>query len=133
MAVYVDDMRAQFGKMIMSHMIADSDAELHAMAMKIGVSCRWHQAPPNHDSHYDIAPSKRALAVSAGAVEITWRQAGCMVACRRMTGELGKPEDAEEWSRNRIKVARTTALSGQESHQEAFFANQHTSAKVGLP
>lgn len=48
MTVYVDDMYlhpiGQFGRMKMSHLIADTDAELRAMADKIGVSRRWHQA-----------------------------------------------------------------------------------------
>jgi len=72
--VYVDDMRAPYGRLIMCHMIADSDEELHAMAERIGVARRWHQKP-GPGSHYDIALSKRALAVAAGALEITWRQA----------------------------------------------------------
>jgi Protein of unknown function (DUF4031) len=75
MTVYVDDMRAPYGRMIMCHMIADSDVELHAMAAKIGVARRWHQAPPRHASHYDIALSKRAAAIAAGAGE---RGAGCV-------------------------------------------------------
>jgi hypothetical protein len=95
--VYVDDMKAKFGRMVMCHMLADSDEELHAMADRIGVSRRWHQAPPHHDSHYDIALSKRALAVQFGAVEITWRQAGAMNMRRRITGSLGKPD--EPWVR----------------------------------
>ena len=41
-----------------------TDAELHAMADAIGVSRRWHQAPPKHRSHYDIALSKRAAAIA---------------------------------------------------------------------
>lgn len=97
MTVYVDDMRAGFGRMVMCHMLADSDDELHAMAACIGVQRRWHQAPPRHDSHYDIALSKRALAVRAGAAEITWRQAGAMTMRRRVTGRLGDPQDAIEW------------------------------------
>jgi hypothetical protein len=44
--VYVDDMRAKYGRMVMCHLIADTDAELHAMAKAIGVARRWHQAPP---------------------------------------------------------------------------------------
>ena len=89
MTVYVDDMRAPYGRMVMCHMIADGDDELHAMADTIGVARRWHQG-----DHYDISLGKRALAVAAGAVEITWRQLGCMVACRRMGGGLGDPVTA---------------------------------------
>ncbi|HET8883023.1 MAG TPA: DUF4031 domain-containing protein [Solimonas sp.] len=74
MSVYVDDMRASFGRMVMCHMVADTDDELHAMADRIGVSRRWHQKPGTPHSHYDIALSKRALAVQHGAVEITQRQ-----------------------------------------------------------
>ena len=71
MAVFVDDMRAPFGRMVMWHMISDdpTDCELHAMADKIGVSRRWHQKAGTHHSHYDIALSKRAQAVAAGAIE----------------------------------------------------------------
>jgi len=100
MAVYVDDMRAPFGRMVMCHMLADSDEELHAMADRIGVARRWWQSPAKTSgSHYDIALSKRALAVSAGAVEITMKQASAMNARRRVTGSLGEPADAWEWLR----------------------------------
>ena len=97
MTVYVDDMRAKFGRMIMCHMIADTDEELHAMAARIGVARKWHQSPPRHDSHYDISLSKRAEAIEAGAVPITWRACGCMSMRRRSTGTLGSPETAVEW------------------------------------
>lgn len=99
MTVYVDDMRAPFGRLIMCHMLADSDDELHAMADKIGVARKWWQAPPRHYSHYDIALAKRALAVEAGAVQITWKQASAMNYRRRITGQLGNPADAVEWMR----------------------------------
>lgn len=103
MTVYVDSMRAHFGRMKMCHMLADSDAELHAMAEKIGVARRWHQSP-GKDSHYDICMSKRVLAVAAGAVEITWRQAGCMSLRRRYCGDLGLPQDAEAWAREHLNT-----------------------------
>jgi hypothetical protein len=75
MSVYVDDMRARFGRMVMCHMVADTLDELHAMADRIGVARRWHQGPPTGRwPHYDIALSKRALAVAAGALPIRQRE-----------------------------------------------------------
>ena len=98
MTVYVDDMRAPFGRQIMCHMLADNDDELHKMADLIGVNRRWWQSPSKTSgSHYDIALSKRALAVQLGAVEITLKQAAAMNARRRVTGQLGDPADAVEW------------------------------------
>lgn len=70
MTVYVDDMRAQYGRMIMRHMLADTDEELHLMAARIGVARRWHQKAGTPHSHYDICLSKRAAAVALGAAEI---------------------------------------------------------------
>ena len=104
MAVYVDNMRAKFGRLIMCHMIADTEAELHAMADRIGVARRWHQG-----DHYDIALSKRALAINAGAVEITFRQAGCMMHNRRFTGALGDPATAVELARERYAARRSAS------------------------
>lgn len=74
MAVYVDKMQAIFGRMVMCHMVADTDEELHAMADKIGVSRKWHQKPGTPHSHYDICKSKRAKAISLGAIEIDNKQ-----------------------------------------------------------
>src|SRR5262249_9432125 len=98
--VYVDDMRARFGRMTMCHMIADTDDELHAMADRIGVARKWHQI--TSDSHYDIALSKKALAIEYGARPITWRQCGVMCANRRATGSLGEPETAIAAFRTRL-------------------------------
>jgi hypothetical protein len=76
MPAYVDNMRASFGRMVMCHLVADTLDELHAMADRIGVARRWYQGPlKTRWPHYDIALSKRALAVQAGALEIEWRDA----------------------------------------------------------
>lgn len=69
MSVYVDAAIWPYGRMTMCHMLADTEEELHAMADRIGVSRRWHQN--QRYSHYDICKSKRKLAVSLGAVEIS--------------------------------------------------------------
>lgn len=73
MAVYVDNMRAAFGRMTMCHMIADSTDELLAMADAIGVQRKWIQDAGTHLEHFDICLSKRARAVKAGAKELTLR------------------------------------------------------------
>lgn len=78
MAVYVDDMRAPFGRMIMCHMAADSTEELLAMADRVGVARRWIQYPGTNREHFDICLSKRAAAVAAGAIEVSAK-----VLCRR--------------------------------------------------
>jgi hypothetical protein len=91
MAVYVDDMKAPFGRLVMCHMLADTEAELLAMADLIGVARRWHQHPGTYKSHFDIALSKRALAVRLGAVEITWRRTGEMIRERRQALIAAKP------------------------------------------
>ena len=100
MVVYVDDMVASFGRMKMCHMVADTEAELHAMADKIGVARKWYQG-----DHYDVALSKRALAIAAGAVEITFRQCGLMSAVRRRDPnvKLCAPKDAERLFMERRK------------------------------
>lgn len=104
MTVYVDNMRARFGRLVMCHMIADTDEELCAMAARIGVAQRWHQG-----DHFDVCLAKRALAVAAGAIEITMRQCGAMVARRRRTGVLGHPESAAAWLRTHIQQRRAGA------------------------
>lgn len=83
MAVYVDDMRAPYGRMVMCHMIADSSEELHRMADRIGLARKWCQHPGTYREHYDVSLGKRARAVAAGAVEITWAECGRRVWARR--------------------------------------------------
>ena len=117
MTVHGDARRAPFGRMVMCHMIADTDEELHAMAAKIGVQRKWHQAPPKHDSHYDIALSARAKAVKHGAVEITWRQCGAMNFRRRLTGSLGLADDCWRWREQdmpRIMAERKAYIAAKE-------------------
>lgn len=71
MTVYVDDMYAPFGRMKMCHMIADTRAELDAMADTIGVARKWIQKAGTYEEHYDVAMGARKKAVKAGAIEIT--------------------------------------------------------------
>jgi hypothetical protein len=94
--VFVDDMytvpMGRFGRMKMSHMIATTDDELHAMAARIGIARRWYQG-----DHYDVSMTKRAAAIAFGAVPVTLRQLGIMTMIRRKSGRLpGDPVAAEQ-------------------------------------
>ncbi|WP_420584888.1 DUF4031 domain-containing protein [Ruegeria sp.] len=82
MAVYVDNMRANFGRMKMCHMMADTTQELLEMADRIGVQRKWLQKAGTAYEHFDIALSKRALAVNAGAQEVTMRDMGMLIRKR---------------------------------------------------
>lgn len=84
MAVYVDDMQASFGRMKMCHMMADTTGELLAMADKIGVARKWIQKPGTPMEHFDIAMSKRKLAVDAGAKEVERRHLGLLIQSKRL-------------------------------------------------
>lgn len=110
MTVYVDDMYlypiGEFGNMKMSHLVADTTEELLAMVDKIGVQRKWIQHPGTYREHFDIAQSKRALAIKHGAVPITFRQCGCMEISKKYLGFLGCPDDAEEWAQRWYHTTR---------------------------
>lgn len=92
MTVYVDNMKAKYGRMIMCHMLADTDEELREMADKLGIPQKWHQG-----NHFDICLTKRALAVQLGAVEVTYKQMGAMNRRKEVTGSMGSPDEAIAW------------------------------------
>ena len=93
MTVYVDDARipARVGRhdSRWSHLIADSQDELHAFAASIGLKRSWFQpgrpvaGKPSHLWHYDVTDGKRQQAIAAGAVPVTWREMGDITRARR--------------------------------------------------
>lgn len=89
MTVFVDDMfrypMGEFRRMKMSHMLADTDEELHAMADRIGLARRWFQG-----DHYDVSMSLRAQAIRAGAVPITLREMAAYAKMKRDAAWLSR-------------------------------------------
>lgn len=85
--VYVDDMRmrARVGRIDArwSHLMADTDLELHAFAARIGLRRSWAQYPGTWKSHYDVTDSKRAQAIAAGATEISYGSPEALALTRR--------------------------------------------------
>lgn len=67
----------------MCHMIADSTEELLAMVDKIGVARKWIQYPGTWKEHFDIAKSKRQLALQFGAQAISMRELSAKLQARR--------------------------------------------------
>ena len=67
------------------HLTADTEAELHAFAARLGLRREWYQkrGDDDHRWHYDLTVGRRVRAVELGAVELTWREMGELVASRR--------------------------------------------------
>lgn len=72
MTVYVDNGKHPLGRMLMSHMLADTLDELHLMARLIGLRPEWFQQ--HGTPHYDVCQAKRAEAIARGAVVADRRQ-----------------------------------------------------------
>jgi len=117
MTVFVDDVRHAFGRMVMSHMWADSIDELLAMADKIGVQRKWIQGHPTlsfgkHREaswvHFDVSLGAKAKAIAAGAV-LTDRF-GPLEHVARQNIASGDPLLVEYGERHLAMLAKTRAL-----------------------
>lgn len=63
------------------HLVADSLAELHEFAARVGLRREWYQSHPRHP-HYDLTTAKVAKrAVRAGAKAATARVVARMGRC----------------------------------------------------
>jgi Protein of unknown function (DUF4031) len=105
MTVYVDTMQAPFKGMLMCHMIADSEPELHAMAAAIGMQRKSYQR-----DHYDVSMDMKQLAIQRGAREIGVRELAAMVFLGRAGQPMGDPETAisrmRAWKREDVAARR---------------------------
>lgn len=72
--VYIDNMNAPFGRMIMCHMVADTTQELLEMADKIGVARKWIQDAGEYSEHFDVSLGAKKKALALGAKEITMKE-----------------------------------------------------------
>lgn len=98
MTVYVDAARipARVGRVNArwSHLTADSPAELHEFAARLGHRREWFQAKCKYGKcptiegvcahfHYDVVDRKRTEAIALGAKPIDIREMGAVVSARR--------------------------------------------------
>lgn len=114
-AVYVDDMyrypMGNYRRMKMSHMIADTEAELHHMAGRLGISQKWFQG-----DHYDIGLMKRKEALRYGAVEVSLKQMSALRWCKRQKRGYNSPAHALD--QMRIHIKRMVSGGGYDSRKE---------------
>lgn len=97
MSVYVDDMAASYGRMVMCHMIADTHEELQEMAYAIGLDGKWLQSAGTYREHYDVCKSKRSLAIERGAIPVTMLEIGRKLRARRtVPGAASTPAEREK-------------------------------------
>ena len=71
--VYIGTREYKYGRMIMSHMAADTLEELHVMAANIGVS-RKHFQDKKGKPHYDVCKQNKIKAIELGAKEVNDRE-----------------------------------------------------------
>jgi len=113
-AVYVDDMwkfpMGRYRGMKMSHMLADTDTELFAMADRLKLRSDWYQ-----NDHFDISLTKRAFAVKYGAIEITVKEAAAIRWCKRFNRMYRSPAEARQLMLDYIAECYTEGLNVKET------------------
>jgi hypothetical protein len=99
LTVYVDDWRQRATirsrEDRWSHLVADDQDELHAMAAWLGIPPRAYQIHRRSAAlnHYDVPESLRLRAIDLGAVAITWRQMALLARQWRRAGVRPGPPD----------------------------------------
>ncbi len=111
MTVYVDDSqipatvpndRARHSSQ-WSHLFADTEAELHAFAARLGLRRSYFQPgrpladKPSPFWHYDVTAGKRMQAIRLGAQPVSWRDSARIIRerearnCQAQAGREGSP------------------------------------------
>lgn len=102
MAVYVDSEAIQWQGREWCHLVADSLAELHTFATKLGLKRHWFQEK-SYYPHYDITMPIRSKALGIGAIDAN--RATVIACCKKIRSEqvqlrAKQPYDNEVYSWN---------------------------------
>lgn len=74
MPVYVDDARIPWRGRLWSHMVADTEEELHRAAEAVGLG-RERAQDKGRTLHYDLPEERRRRAIELGVAQaISWRE-----------------------------------------------------------
>jgi hypothetical protein len=84
-AVYVDEPVWEWRGRRWCHLTADTIAELHDFAARLGLLRQWFQSRPDRpwQDHYDLPENVRLQAIACGARPLTTQQMGQRQAQRR--------------------------------------------------
>jgi len=92
MTFYVDRSIHPFRGTLYCHLMTDgTDAELIKFAEQIGMNRKWIQKAGTPHAHFDLAPSLRKRAVTAGAVEVRGRELLPLVITPKREGRFATP------------------------------------------
>jgi len=81
--VYIDNVNLPYGRMIMNHMVADTQEELFEMVDKIGVQRKWIQDKGTYREHFDVSLEKKKLAIKYGAKDVGNSEMGCILSKKK--------------------------------------------------
>jgi hypothetical protein len=90
---YGDAVKSRLGHSKWCHMTADTQPELHEAAEAIGLRRAWFQNKDGITWHYDIVPSKRALAIRNGAISVDYTKMAELIGSRRAEAKMAKNEE----------------------------------------
>ena len=89
--VYIDNFyetgAGNYGRMKMSHMVADTKEELLEMADKIGVQRKWIQDENTYREHFDVCMAMRKKAIAFGAKPVSWMEMGRIINKKNNHGD----------------------------------------------
>lgn len=85
MAVYVDNERITWRGRKWCHLVADTLAELHDFAARIGLQRAWFQGRASYP-HYDVTVAVRAKALHLGALPAD--KALLIACCKKLKAEF---------------------------------------------
>ena len=88
MALYIDHARTPYGRMLMSHLMADTPDELEYARIALGVPPSALHNAGQPDEHLDVSESHRNAAVrDLGAQPVTSRQLVRIIQIRRSAAQ----------------------------------------------
>ncbi|MDP9401613.1 MAG: DUF4031 domain-containing protein [Actinomycetota bacterium] len=85
LSVYVDEPLWEWRGRRWCHLVADAPEELHALAADLGLRRAWFQSRPGRPwkDHYDLPQEERERAIALGAVPLSFRETGALLARKR--------------------------------------------------